>query len=107
MLAAFDFALNSEPVKYAVIVLGAPFWLPFVKALWEELNESLADEGGLFGEEPDAEELARMRAEAPRETPMVSDPWDKPMRGSPRVAAAAREIELADARARRGGFRER
>ena len=107
MLGAFDFALNSEPVKYALLVLSVPFWWPFVKALWEELNESLAEEGGLFGEEPDAAELARMRIEQAHETPMVSDPWEKPTRGSARVAAASRELEAEAERARRGGFRNR
>ncbi|MCK6448539.1 MAG: hypothetical protein L6Q99_19280 [Planctomycetes bacterium] len=106
MLAAFDIPLNTEPVKYAVVICSFPFWWPFVKAMWEELNDSLAEEGGLFGEEPDAAELARLRADPTRETPMVSDPWDKPARGSARVASAVREVEADLERVRRG-FRDR
>ncbi|MCC6408166.1 MAG: hypothetical protein IT453_13470 [Planctomycetes bacterium] len=107
MLGELPFGLNSEPVKYTLVVLSAPFWWPFVKAMWEELNESLAEEGGLFGEEPDATELARMRGDYTRETPMVSDPWEKPSRGSAKVAAATRELEAEVERERRGGFRNR
>jgi hypothetical protein len=107
MLGEIEIHLNSEPVKYAVILLSIPFWWPFAKALWEELNGSLADEGGLLGEEPDAEELARLHANVMRDTPMVSDPWDTPSRGSSRVANAARELQVNLDRTRRGGFRER
>jgi hypothetical protein len=104
MLCAIE--LNSEPIKYAVIVLSIPIWMPFAKAAWEELNESLAEEGGLFGEEPDAEELARMRLESTRDTPMVSDPWDKPSFGVRGATNAARDIEHDLNQIRRRGFRD-
>lgn len=107
MLASISLYLNTEPVKYAMLVLTIPFWWPFAKAAWEELNESLADEGGLFGEEPDAEELAKLRLDLSRETPMVSDPWEQPSFGARGAAQAARELESDLNRARRGGFRNR
>ncbi|MBL8800860.1 MAG: hypothetical protein JNN27_02615 [Planctomycetes bacterium] len=53
-----DIHLNSEPVKYALLLLTLPFWLPFAKALWTEFNDSLRDEGGLLGAAPTPEELA-------------------------------------------------
>lgn len=78
MLAELDIHLNSEAIKYAVVVLAMPIWVPFMKALWQEANESLREEGGLFGEEPDADELAQMHAtRGAKETPMVSDPIEE------------------------------
>jgi len=55
-----DIHLNSEPVKYGIIFLSTPIWLPFAKALWRELNDSLRDEGGIFGAAPSAKELAKI-----------------------------------------------
>jgi hypothetical protein len=52
--------LNSEPVKYAILALTAPLWIPFIKALWTTLDDSLRDEGGLMGEAPTREKLREM-----------------------------------------------
>jgi len=76
-------ALNSEPVKYAIIVLTAPFWLPFVRALWRELNDSLRDEGGMLGRAPTPRELAEMnRALGTHESALVSERWEEVGRSS-------------------------
>lgn len=70
----FEFGLNSEPVKYLLIVLTAPFWIPFFKALFKEFNDSLRDEGGLFGLPPTKEKLAEMNRELGKfRSPLVSE----------------------------------
>jgi hypothetical protein len=70
--------LNSEPVKYAVIALSAPVWLPFAKALWREFNDALRDEGGILGAAPSAAELAAIERERGRFTSgMVSVSWEE------------------------------
>ena len=85
--------LNSEPVKYAIIILTAPFWLPFAKALWRELNDSLRDEGGLLGRAPTEQELAEMNREfGVHESALVSERWEEVGRGG-RPASRARGAE--------------
>lgn len=42
----------TDVLKYVILIASAPIWLPFVKALWEELNDALRPDGGLFGPEP-------------------------------------------------------
>lgn len=80
----FEFGLNSEPVKYALIVLMAPFWIPFFKALFKEFNDSLRDEGGLFGDPPSKEKLAEMNRELGKfRSPLVSE-----LRAGPRSAGS-------------------
>ena len=55
------FNINTPVVKYAILVLAAPLWLPFLKAVWVEFNDILIEEGGLLGREPDERELMRIR----------------------------------------------
>ncbi len=100
--------LNSEPVKYALIALSAPVWLPFAKALWREFNDSLRDEGGLLGDAPSAAELAAIERERGRfESGMVNITWAEQERleGGGQVDTPARHQPAAPARAR--GFRQR
>ena len=40
---------NSHAFKYLLLLLAAPIWWPFLKALFREFDEALKDEGGLFG----------------------------------------------------------
>jgi len=58
-----DIALNSEPVKYVLLAITAPFWIPFFRALYDEFNNAILDEGGLFGDPPSAEQIEKIRAE--------------------------------------------
>ena len=51
---------NTEGTKYAIVILLAPFWIPFLRELWREFNEMLAEEGGLFGRSLTEEELERL-----------------------------------------------
>lgn len=65
--------LNSEFFKYILVLISAPFWVPFVKAVWEELNDALRNEGGLFGAEPTADQLVELNLEKGEYvSPMVS-----------------------------------
>lgn len=32
-----------------IVLVSTPFWLPLARAIWGELTEGLANEGGLFG----------------------------------------------------------
>jgi len=63
-------------LRYGILVAAAPFWWPVVRALYEELQEALWKEGGLFGRRLSAREMAE-RARAPRvgSNPLVSEPW--------------------------------
>jgi len=86
-----QFSLNSEPVKYALIALTAPFWWPFMRALWKELNDSLREEGGILGQQLNRSELERMnKAQGRRESPLVSETWDEHERGDTAPAKGGR-----------------
>lgn len=68
------FNLNTPIVKYAIFLAAAPVWWPFVKALWDEFNDILAEEGGLLGRAPPEHEIRRIRAEkARRESALVRE----------------------------------
>ncbi len=50
--------------KLLVVAILAPAWIPVIKELWKEINASLVEEGGVFGEAPteqEAKQLARKR----------------------------------------------
>ena len=71
-LAELD--LNTEAFKYTLLALTSPFWWPFVRELWRELNDILAEEGGLFGRKPTDKELAELRRErAAKEAALVNE----------------------------------
>lgn len=42
--------------KLLVVAVLAPAWVPVVKALWKEINDSLVEQGGIFGDTPDKTE---------------------------------------------------
>lgn len=89
------FSLNSEPVKILLILILSPLWLPFIRALWKELNNSLRDEGGVLGVAPTKKQLATLDRElGRRESTMVSETWEdhlaKEKRGSPARGGARR-----------------
>jgi len=54
-------ALNTAWFKYTLLIAASPLWWPFVRELWKEFNDILAEEGGLLGSLPDEEELAEIR----------------------------------------------
>ncbi len=74
-LGQSSFNVNTEFVKYAVLILSAPFWIPFLKRIWRELNGSLREEGGVFGRLPSPSELEEIRRKKRRELdPLVNEP---------------------------------
>ncbi len=82
------FSLNSEPVKYTLIALTTPIWLPFVRALWKELNDSLRPEGGILGLAPSEKELEALnKSQGLHDSPLISETWAEREAGSgPRQA---------------------
>lgn len=83
-------------VKGLLVLAVSPLWLPLVRALWEEFNEAMVEEGGVFGRYPTAREVEDIRRErATRPDPLVHEPWS----AREREREAARQ---ANARKRRG-----
>ncbi len=82
--------LNSEPVKYLLLAVTSPFWMPFFRALYEEFNNSILDEGGLFGDPPPPEEAERIRRERIER--------GEALRSIPHDAAGSAEEDLAQQR---------
>lgn len=68
-------SFTHEVLRYAIVLVTAPLWLPFVKALWKEFNRALRWEGGLLGRRPSAREVAEIELAARyEEDPLVSEP---------------------------------
>ena len=100
--------LNSEPVKYAIIALSFPVWWPFARALWREFNDSLRDEGGIFGSPPSAEELRRIERERGRfHSTLTSVTWAEHEREQNLEHERPRAQRGARPAPRRGGFGRR
>jgi hypothetical protein len=101
-------SFNTELIKYGLLIASAPFWLPFIKALWQELNDSLRDEGGLLGVTPSAEKLRDIdREKGAFESPLVSEPRAEALVAT-RQPTRARRVRAAPEpyqRARPRGFR--
>lgn len=76
--------------KLLVVLILAPAWLPIVKALWQEVNDSLVEEGGIFGKVPErdiAENLAHRREASGESLCSLSKEEHKRLR---RIRSAAR-----------------
>lgn len=54
---------NTDVVKVAVIAVASPVWIPFVRALWREMNDALREDGGLLGIAPTRQELRDINAD--------------------------------------------
>lgn len=94
-----DIHLNSEPVKYAIVALTFPFWGPFAKALWQEFNDALRDEGGLFGAAPTPEQLKAIERQRGRfRSGMVCVTWAEHERGEGREVAGGQGNHGAEPR---------
>ncbi|HIG12029.1 MAG: hypothetical protein ABGY71_09365 [bacterium] len=71
--------INTFLFKILVIFLATPLWWPIAKALWEELNEGLADDGGLLGRVPSVHEQAKIEERQLREEDrLVHETWLTP-----------------------------
>jgi len=99
-------ALNTEVFKYVVLAGTFPLWLPFLKALYTELDDALAAEGGLLGRTPTARELQVIARDPNRsKSPLVSqdfDPEDKSGRGRRSEKAGAPAAKSAGSAPARG-----
>jgi len=63
-------------IKGLLVLLTSPVWYPFLKAVWEELNEAMADEGGLFGRMPTPKELEEIERERRgKADALLHEPW--------------------------------
>jgi hypothetical protein len=68
--------LQNILFKAFLVLVTAPAWWPFLKAVWEEFNEAMADEGGIFGRAPSPLELGEIRErQLDAEDPLVHEPW--------------------------------
>ncbi len=102
---------NTEFARYIVIALAAPFWIPFIRKVWGEVENALREEGGVFGRSPTPAQLEEIRRQKPtEEDPLVNEPFDrgfahtakKPGAKSTQAAGSAGPAAAAP---RRPGFR--
>jgi hypothetical protein len=71
--------VTKDIVRYLIVILAAPIWVPFVLTLWRDFNAALRREGGLLGRSPSALELQRMDAQGePEISRLVSEPIVRP-----------------------------
>ena len=71
--------VNKEILRWVLLIGAAPIWLPFLRMLWKDFNDALAEEGGVFGRPPSLVEQERIKAErANAPDVLVSEPWAKP-----------------------------
>ncbi|MDF1837537.1 MAG: hypothetical protein P1V35_06705 [Planctomycetota bacterium] len=47
-------------IKYTVLLIGIPIWLPFMRELWLEFNLAMREDGGLWGQTPTPRERQRI-----------------------------------------------
>ena len=55
--------INSEFTKYVLLAFTFQWWFPFLKAIWDDFNDALRDEGGLLGMAPPRKRLEEMDLE--------------------------------------------
>jgi hypothetical protein len=93
---------NKSLIKWLLILGSAPIWVPFLRALWQDLRKALREEGGLWGPTPGEREVEAMRRERAREEPeVVHEPLERP--GSGRAPRAPRRPGAPPPRGGRGG----
>ncbi len=105
------FNFNMEIARYIVIVAGAPFWVPFIRKIWMEVENALQEEGGIFGRTPTPAQLAEIRKQKlNQEDPLLNEPYVRGMAQAPgrsqrKSSTAAPAGKSAAPPPRRGGFR--
>ena len=75
---------TSFLAKLLILAIFTPLWLPIAKELWNEVNESLVEDGGVLGKELDQKEVDRvLRDRRRRGASLVSTPQGQtgPARG--------------------------
>ena len=98
--------LQNLFIKGVFVLLASPLWFPLMRAVWQEFNEAMAEEGGLFGRPPTGRELEEIRrARRLRPEPLVHEPFSPREAGrrpaTPPRPSAPRASERAP---RRAGF---
>jgi len=70
--------------RLLLLFITTPLWLPVMKALWEEVNWMLRDEGGVFGQIPTERERRTILKPLPKsEDPLVEEPIQSPFDRAP------------------------
>lgn len=71
--------INKDLIRWALLLLAAPIWIPYLRILWRDFNHALRDEGGLIGIPPRGEEALRLKAEKRLDTDRLqSEPILRP-----------------------------
>ena len=100
---------NTEIARYVVIVLASPFWVPFIKKVWNEVENALREEGGVFGRAPNPTQLEEIRRQrALEEDPLVNEPFVHgmaPSSGRSKTSDSGPRAAGAPNPPRRSGFR--
>jgi hypothetical protein len=103
--------LNTELLRWILLIGAAPLWWPFLRTLWRDFDDSLAEEGGVFGRPPGPQELERIQQEkSERPDPLISEPWVRRdatrsrRRSATEAAGPARTPRGFRRRPRKGGF---
>lgn len=98
--------VNTELLRWILLLGAAPLWWPFLRTLWQDFDETLAEEGGVFGRPPGPKELERIRArKAGRPDPLISEPWAQAKDKGAGGAAAPGSRSGFQRPPRSGGFR--
>jgi hypothetical protein len=95
----------QEILKIAFVLVTAPIWLPFLKAMRRELNDLFEEDGGLFGDDPGPVGREAIRARRARRPSVLVHEWLAHVRsgsgravgGAPRAAQSlpARRVDAA------------
>ena len=102
---------TKEILRYVIVLVSAPIWVPFLRMLWRDFNASLREEGGLFGQPPTQLERERDPAlRKPLEPQLVSEEIVTPqMRRQTTMKASTKRTSTATSQpakpVRRSGFR--
>lgn len=98
----------QEFLKIAFVLVTAPIWVPFLKAMKRELNDLFEEDGGLFGDDPGPIRRAAIRARRASQPPVLVHEWLAHVRAGSGLSANAprrtdRSAQVAPARRRAQG----
>jgi len=101
---------NTEILRWFLLLASAPIWLPFLKALLDDFNSTLAEDGGIFGRTPSRAERERILSEKAKQPDvLISEPWtrrgERPANSNSATRGAAGGGTDRPAPRKRSGFR--
>ena len=71
--------LDLELLRWILLIGAAPIWWPFLRTVWRDIDEALAEARGLDGRAPGPRDLERLqKRKAERPDPLHSEPWARP-----------------------------